>query len=895
MEPVVARSGRFGRQPRQTPSLTSALVAIAREYQNQRAQNIMDAWQKGGTFEGKKATDAVVLAFWKDKMGGVSKDDPLYDTYQNAHTQLDYTIHESKMTAAYALSPKGDGDNARMVAFYLGWAKRVPKDSEFYRVLQRDAGQYMRRAQSDNRAEVARRKEEAYQRAQAGTQKQMEGSGEYIIDIFRRIAQSGNVAQGIAPTIGAPGSGSDLTDFDPNDPGVMMRLIAAIAPRENPGAETKKKIGPDGKVIVGDPGEFVGNPDVLYYDDDKRPVTGVDVLKQIAKLDPHFDPGAPFDINYVTTMLDKQMQGLNERITRAKQTGHMTDVASLTKSKQYVALLNREVAAYPIQKAYMEARADYYAVVADRSNSPKAVTKAWDEYAATLTGLAKDPRIQADDNLRARLAAEVNGDAGVPTLYESFSGLSTAAYDASSAKDAVENKVNLDYMRAQVEAVQGEKAMWAYGERDSNGIFHPKAGGRELGAATPDSIAAGGMNPQVITVKDAYGGVPLQVAVTAVPVYATAKDPQTGEPLAASNGQPIAWAFDIPQGTGTVTQYGFQTKTGFVFSADPNFDDRIKPVASAKGGNHLEIDLTAEVARSMGYGEPDPITGQYAVLPKLDQNIDLPNGIHVREAGTYTDTGELKPGIIVFDPQGLAWSTDTRNGLGSTDPVTDFPSLTLSTLMSDEEGRNILLNLDQNPAFKTQLDNDAYAASGYTKDLKTGTWVPGANADPAKLDAALKQQGLATSQKNLVDFISESFKGIQRLTTGSPYPGSTNQTGQTGPDFTIEGFKKLATDLVQGTPFESLGKVFMPGTSNIKPPESPDDPRFAIKPANVIKTPTLPPVKPVTTTSTGPMGGPTAAQPVQTGSQAPGGTTSQQGQSGSQAPTPPRGNRPIPL
>ena len=127
----MARTGRFGRQPRSAPSLTNTLVAIAREFQNQRAQNIMDAWQKGGTFEGQKATDELVLKFWRGKVKGVSKDDPLHDTYQNAATQLDYTIHESKMTAKYA---QGDATDAEMVTFYMNWSKKVPKNSEFLRV-----------------------------------------------------------------------------------------------------------------------------------------------------------------------------------------------------------------------------------------------------------------------------------------------------------------------------------------------------------------------------------------------------------------------------------------------------------------------------------------------------------------------------------------------------------------------------------------------------------------------------------------------------------------------------------------------------------------------------------------------------------------------------------------
>lgn len=871
----MARTGRFGRMPRQPSSLTNTLVAIAREYQNQRAQNIMDAWQKGGEFEGKKATDSLVLAFWKDRMAGVSKDDPLYDTYKNAHTQLDYTIHESKMTAAYAQHKVSD---AAMVNFYLGWAKKVPKDSEFYRVLQRDAGQYMRTNQANAKAEEARRKEERYQKQQADTQKQFEAAGEYTIDVLRRIAQSGNVAQGIAPAISAPGSGSGLTDFDPSDPGLMLRLIAAVAPQGT------KELAPGVPVSVPD-GEFKGTDQVLYYDDDKKPVTGADVMKQLQKLDPGYVPGTPFDVNYVTNLMDRQMQGLNERIDRAKKTGHMTDVSSLQKSKGYVALLNREVAAYPIQKAYQEARADYDAIVGDKSSSPQAVLNAWQTYQSTLLKLSNDPRIVADDNTRSRLIAEANMQGGVPTLNESFTGLANGQYDASSAKDIAENKAGIEYMQAQVDAVKSGSAMWTYGERDSNGVFVPKAGGRELGAATQEAIQAGGTNAQVLTIDDPLGGPPMQVVVTAVPVYATAKNPQTGEPLSASNANPIAYAYDLPKGSGTETQYGFMTNEGFVFSSDPPWDNNLKTTSSSKGGNHIEVDLTPEVARAFGYGEQDPITGQYAKTPDLTTDQDMPGGFHVRGTGQFDDQGNPKPGQIVFDPQAAAWSTDTRNALGSTDPMTDFKSLTLSTLMSDEAGRTILTNLDKNPAFKTQLDNDNLAYAGAQRDPKTGAYLP-ETADPAKLAAAAGQTQIASQAKSFVEFIQNAAKTWQRVTTGSPYkPTDVGNSSQTGalPSETVQGFTKLATDLVQGTPFEALGKVFMPGTATIKQPDQGGPKGFAIKPGAQIKVPALPPVKPVTTTTTGPMAGPTAGQTVQTGSTAPQGTTSQT-QTGSTQP-----------
>lgn len=833
----------------------------------------MEAWQKGGMFEGEKATDDRVLKFWKDKAAGVSKDDPLYDTYKNAYTQLDYTISESKMTAWYATSPKGDAQNRRMVNFYLGWAKKVPKDSEFYRVLKRDAGQYMRVQRAASAGNARQAKEEAYQRQQAGTQKTKEAAGEFVIETLRRIAQSGNVTLGIAPAIAAPGSGSDLTDFDPSDPDRMLRLISAIAP------EKKGLLTPSG--YIAGTGEFKGSDAVLYYDDDGKAVTGTDVLKQLGGLDPQFRPGAPFDTNYITGLLDRQMQGLNERIQRAKDNGRMSDVVSLQKSKGYVALLNREVAAYPVQRAYQEARADYDAVVADKSSSPQAVLNAWQEYSATLTKLANDPRIEADDNTRSRLIAEVNGQDGVPTLAESFTGLANGQFDPSTAKDAAQNREGIEFMRQQVEAVESGSAVWTYGEKDSNGIFVPKAGGREIGAATLQAVQAGGINPQVVTVPDPRGGAPLQIAVTAVPIYAAAKDPVTGEPLPGTNSQPIGYAYDLPKGNGTQTQYSFTTKDGPIFTSDPLWGDDNKVISSSKGGNHLEVDFSDEVAKSLGYGDKDPVTGAYRVVPaNLNTDISLPNGINVRQNGANAD-GTLKPPTIAFDPQTLAWASGTRGALGAPDPITDFKSLTLSTLMADEDGLSILSNLDKNPQFKQTMEDDAYRYAGAQRDPKTGAWLPG-TGDQMKLNNALGQQNIASTAKSFVAFIGEAATMFQRITTGSP----AGKSDLTGP---LPELQKLATDLVQGTPFESLGKAFMPGTSTIKPVTKDDLANgFAIKPVTTIKAPMLPDVKVqqnifgTTPTSTSPT---PVTGPTQTGSTAPGGTSSQ---TGSQPPKPPK-------
>jgi hypothetical protein len=859
----VPRTGRFGRQPRTAPSLTNTLIAIAREYQNQRSQNIMDAWQKGGMFEGKKATDSVVLKFWRDKVDGVSPDDPLHDTYKNTVLQLDYTIHESKMTADYALKKKSD---AEMVSFYLNWAKKVPKDSEFYRVLQRDAGQYMRNQKAVSQTSIKQAAELAYQRQQDGTRKAREAAGEYIIDTLRRVAQSGYADGGIAATIAAPGSGSDLTDFDPSDPETMLRLLEVITPRNSR-----------------TPGYGAGahaNDDVIFHDDDKRGITGNAIMAKLAKLDRSLRPGEPLDVTYITGLLDRQNKGLQERIDRAIKTGHMSDASELQKSKAYVATLTRQVAAWPVERAYRDLRDTFDAVANDPTASPQAVLKAHQSYMSGLSGLASDPRIAADDNMRARITAEAQGQTGIPTLNESFTGLQNGAFDPQSAKDSANTAAHMKFLQEQVDVVNSGGAAWTYGTTGKDGVFVPDPTGREIGAAPADQIAAYGApgSMQAITVPDDRGGNPMVMYITATPVFGTATNPATGEAIHPENANPVAYAYDIPQGGKKITVYGFQSKEGLIFSSDPPWDDRLKVTASNSGGNHLEVDMTPILPVLPGDNPGSPKLG--IDLTKQGDTGIL--GFHVQNVGNPTANNPNPTGALTFDPYTALTSTSTRNALGSTDPATDFHSITLATLMSTQQGMTILRDLDRQPAYKAQLDADSYTYAGYRRDAN-GAWLPGMNADPSKFGAAQGTVDMAKTAKSTMDFVDRAMKVWQRLRTGTPFAGGTQSTvpGPNGGRVAGESVSRLPTDLVAGTKFEALGKAFLPGTSSIKPPENLARPDFVINMGKAIMTPSLPPPQAITVK--GPTAGATTNQPVptQTGSQAP-------SQTGSQAPEQPK-------
>ena len=155
----MARTGQFGRRPRVVQSLSATIVAMLREYNAMRDNNIMSAWERGGEFEGKKVTDAMVLAHWKERRDAVSKEDPLWDYYNNQMLNLEFSIDESKMALKYAEKKVGEG---AMASFYRKWAKKSPTDSQAYRNLMIKAAQFMDAARGRAAGSSAAARQAAY-------------------------------------------------------------------------------------------------------------------------------------------------------------------------------------------------------------------------------------------------------------------------------------------------------------------------------------------------------------------------------------------------------------------------------------------------------------------------------------------------------------------------------------------------------------------------------------------------------------------------------------------------------------------------------------------------------------------------------------------------------------
>lgn len=186
----MATRARFGRLPRSAPSLTSTIVSLAQQYQGQRDRNIEDAWKNGGLFEGHKVTDQFFLKHWKQRLAGVSQDDPMWDYYNNMIHTYDFEIEESKMGQKYAEEKVGDG---QMAAFYRKWASKMPKDSEGYRRLMTQAAKFRAAAGARGRGRGARSSAQAYQNKQMATYNKNEAPYDLATSLIAKYAESRNI------------------------------------------------------------------------------------------------------------------------------------------------------------------------------------------------------------------------------------------------------------------------------------------------------------------------------------------------------------------------------------------------------------------------------------------------------------------------------------------------------------------------------------------------------------------------------------------------------------------------------------------------------------------------------------------------------------------------------
>jgi len=353
----MARRGRFGRLPRATPSMTNTILAIAREMQAAQDRNIMDAWKNGGIFEGKPATDETVLAYWRARMADLDPQDPQYDTYKNTVLQLEYGIEQSKQDLLYTQGKLSDSQYAQ---FFINWSRKVPRDSEFWRVLQKDAAQLMERARASGAAAGKRRKTENFNAFVADTVESDIAIGNALTDALDSMSKSaGLTVEGNGPELLAMLT-KDFAD-NPEEYRVLSDAITA------------------------------GDPDF----------TGV------------------FSSAYFGRVIDSATNGYGLIADRAKQDGFSDAYNSASKNEAAMSRWGQTADVWPVAKSYNSAYKSYARIWGDANASWADRVRAAEQLAKVAQGLAVAPGLDAATAamLNADAARLLGQDAGnVPSF-----------------------------------------------------------------------------------------------------------------------------------------------------------------------------------------------------------------------------------------------------------------------------------------------------------------------------------------------------------------------------------------------------------------------------------------------------------------------------------------------
>jgi hypothetical protein len=746
--------------------------------QSQRDSNIMSAWEKGGVFEGNVVTDERVLAYWKSRMRHVDSRDPLYDAYKNAYMQIDYSIHESKMSTAYAQGRATDMD---MANFYMNWAKKVPKNSEFYRVLQRDAAQFMRTARAKAEQAARERAEANYQNRMKAMYKKDQAASDYMLGVMNSLARSGNAGAGIAPVAGS------VLAFDPTDPEAMLRLIDLIQPRT-------------GEDKTGESPARTTNKDVLFHDADGRPVTGADIVERLGKLDADFANGGTVDVGYIKDLINRQRASIKAQIKLANDTGHVTDANKLKENLDTIAEVGRQINAYPVQQQYMDLNADWVATRDNPYLSVPAKQEAWKKYQAALFALAEDPRISADDYTKNTLIAEANLTPNAPTLAEDFSGESRGKLVADG--QGMANAVAVETWDDHVSGVESGEYAWTQGTWDSKGQFVPKADGLSWGAASIRDIQALSPAPTVTAmVPSGDGRSFIKVLLTGAEVTVSAANP-LGTAATPTTQNPVATMYTGNVNGRVVEMWAYNNGGQIRYTTDPPWDQRAVRVVRNAAGVELEL-LNAPANKDVLNSAPANFPG-WKIVPQSNGTSQW-----------------------VYDPFAGVFGTDPTRLSATPDPFTDFLSPTMAMTMALPDGSTVIKQMMRYPEFGEMLDAELHEAAGQRYDVTAGQWVgPSGQPDPVLEERynQLKAQNDVTSRRGAGGSWDTWADSIMRLWDKV----STQPTvdGARAQDFPVDNTvpeqlkAKLPTDLIRQWPtstgWEALAGIFRPGTNLIQ-------------------------------------------------------------------------------
>lgn len=786
----MARTGKFGKRPRPVQSLTSIIIAISREMQAQRDRNIVEAWRTGGEFEGHQVTDDQILAYWKSRLDGLSKKDPLYDAYRNAFIEYTYAIKESVTRTQLA---QGKISLNQAANFYLQYAKKVPRNSEFWRILQRDAAELLRQAKAQAAAEQQRRLDERYQKDLKTIWRRDIKPAEYMNQLLVDLATYGSMGGGAGRSAALQQGGRDIRALDARG---IDELLAVV---NNSNVWRAEQMGAPGqKDPQGDPYAYGVSDAVLFHDRvTGQPVTGKTIQDHLATLIPGFNGVITLEAFNEASM--NAINGYRESARAARRNGRYSDAT------KYLSMAREERnsmdarRAIPLEQSYIEARADFIEVANDPRSSAQEVHDARMALDETTLRLAQRATDEGLDLVANQLLANYNHDPGATTLFEDWSSSSGASASDIASWNVLEDR----YQIGQALVASGDGSyVYTTGEWDSNNVFRPGAGGSQIGPATRQDILnnSGGIPTQTMFITDGSGNsVPVEVMGSSLKVHAYYSN---GDAVSTIPGvtDTAGVIYQAPNGGGAVIEYS-DGKGGKLYSNlnDPNavpWGGSAQVTQNASGGWDIVLRTPASEAELAGSG--------------------------------FIDNGD---GTLSFDPTDAMLSTDKehKNQIVNAggDPATDFRSPNTALYAFGPDSKANAQRLSQRPEYVRTVDEQTHFAVGDTPIAVDETGRPtmwdGKGAE--MYNRATRQNENATSNRN-TNIIDETlyFRGanVSELWSYDPFTAENAQKlgGQIAdPNDPSRPYaptgEGLSLHRMSGTDFESMGSAFVPGTFNI--------------------------------------------------------------------------------
>lgn len=723
----------------------------------------MDAWESGGEFEGGPATDERVLAYWRERLNGISPKDPLHDQYSNTVLHLEYAIAESKNSLLYAQGKISDEQRAQ---FFLDWAKKIPEDSEFYRILQRNAAQFVQRVKATSSARASRSSQAAQAASGQKTYNDYEAAGQFLTNVLTAVAKGLRIIQ--------------------TDKTLINDLQLASAPG---GLSDTERIRQVIDQINEQPWSFLPN----VFDENGQRVTGQQIVDLLRKYDPAFSGQLTSD--YYAQLLRRQVSGLMIRYQNATTKTEQNQIRNLIEDTTEAA---RQAAVWDTSEQYMTARREWESIAGSSSATPDEIHAAWIKYQQKLTGLISDRNNPVDDITASAIVGEINLDPSVQTLSEAFTGA-----EAGAAKENSKTQAGLSFIEGQREAVASGDAVWAFGAVTV-------ADGRPVGA----EIRAGGSRIVAVSVREAQaagaqvgylpqiGGDPIPVYVTPVPVLAVAQGPLGNEVksavVAQIGGQEVAATgnstlnikvYDYFYGGQRVRVYAYDDGTGTIrYSTKRPWPDEVTETVDPKTGI-VRLDVTALIQAQISAG---PEAKGSSIIWRT-KTVD---GKQVSEVIGFDSK-------IVFD--------QIRQIAGTMDPVS-FGTLTIKIISQIDAPA--VASLVGNEAVKTQIRQDAWRMATDASVQVSSPFAVDPTAPTLLSDPVARYTEIVGQYNRVV----ESTYGVAN---DAVRPGQVRSPRLDAPSFGIIPVGSPApTPSLVALANERLRSVF--GVTSIQAPEVPD-------------------------------------------------------------------------